>query len=163
MKYFKLLILCLCLFTVSILTPSCQEDPCDESCQNGSACIEGDCLCLDGTSGAECATVWRDKIVGTHSASGTCSINGAGTYDIMISKGTSTDGVDIIEISDFYYGNVVTAKMIDENSFSFISTTSSSGIKVTSASGTINGSTVTMEFMGTDGASVDNCDLTFTI
>lgn len=163
MKQIKFFTLCLCLMTIAVLTPSC-DDPCDAvNCQNGSTCVEGDCLCPDGVGGTECETIFRDALLGTHSANEVCGF-GNDAYDVTVSSGASTNGLEIIEISNVYLnGIVVTAEMTSANAFSYISSTTTDGITITAASGTITGTTVTMTFTVTDGTTTDSCTLTFTV
>lgn len=49
---------------------SCIPDHCkDTACANGGLCVEGNCACLSGYEGADCAEIWNKRFLGDwHSA-----------------------------------------------------------------------------------------------
>ena len=77
---------------------SCDTDPCSEvECGDYGTCLEGACVCDAGFEGDDCATMSRDKFVGTYLASGTatCPVSGNGTFDnVTTTVGISSTGAD---------------------------------------------------------------------
>lgn len=163
MKNMKFLFVAFFLAAAFIFT-SCEEevDPCDAVvCQNDGVCMDGTCDCPEGTSGTLCGTVWRDVLLGTHSASENCDQGSNWTYNITMTA-SSTDIRKFIIGNIYNEGHDVIATMTDANNFT-IEDTTHSGSEFTNGSGTINGNTATITITVVGSAFTTTCDLTVTL
>ena len=145
---------------------SCVTDKCkDVVCQNDGICIEGTCDCPAGTSGTFCDVIDRAVLlnasgVATYSVTETCSVTGAATYTVdFAASGTS---LDKILVNDFGgYTSLDGVAMTVSGTTVTVANQTISGYTV-SGTGTISGSTITMNYTISAGGATETCSGTWT-
>ncbi len=127
------------LFLGTLLFAGCKDECKDVTCVQG-ACVEGNCVCDAGYSGADCSVALNAKFNGAYNATVNCNLSGAGTHTVTVAPKSGT--ADQVIISGLYYANgqSVTAKVAtDGTTFSIAKQDLGiSGYDLESTSGTIN-------------------------
>ncbi len=135
---------------------SCKKDPCkDETCNdkgtptaNGDVC---DCACNTGYEGDKCETEWSTKFVGSYNVTETGSATG--TFSSSISANSSTE----VKISNFSDSGMNINATLDAGSTLKInnaSITVGGANFVANGTGSISGTTVTLNYTLSYGGSV---------
>lgn len=163
----KRMTLKLVVFSMVITLPlfvlnSCKKDPCkDVTCENNGTPTEDgeDCKCVCGTAyeGERCETLVRAKFIGNFNGTEACT-TGNDTYAVTVTAG-SGDG-DVIIGNLYNAGFFVNAQVNDNGGLTIPS--QSFGTGQISGSATINGNTLTVNFVVTAGGASDTCTGTYT-
>ncbi len=131
-------------------------DPCDGvTCLNGGTCDNGACLCPAGYEGLDCGTEARSKYYGNWQVSNeACTTVFPGTYTITITAGGNS-GIDSVEITGlFHIPNPVTAGVSGNN---LIIPSQPFSFATISGSGTLSGTTLTLNYTMAGGAGSETC------
>lgn len=103
----------------TITYTACTQDECkDVVCQNGGACVSGNCNCTTGYEGTSCETEVRAKFVKTWTASdkdissgkdlstyNSNIVNGSGILDVKVSN---FSGLFVSDVKATVSGNTIT-------------------------------------------------------
>lgn len=154
----------LLLGAMLMFAPACGDsDPCkDVACGDNGTCFEGSCVCNEGfeqgTSGL-CDTESRVKFYGNYNVTETCG-GAADSYSSGISAGSD---ITKVNISNFGNSGLNVSASVDGSNFTVASqtiTVNGNSVTVT-GTGTISGTTVTLNYAGSGGATF-NCVATMT-
>lgn len=134
--------------------PGCRRDPCETvTCQNGGACIEGDCECPEGFQGEFCESFESSEFLGTYAASyGDCfDVPSNHTVDIVLgSSNDSTPQLNLLRLGDYGCpnGELAVAASVSLNQLTIPQQQIDCGGVVYnfSGSGELNGSRLTLTF-----------------
>lgn len=141
-KLIKLFAIAVMFMSTAATITSCNEDPCkDVVCLNSGTCDNGNCLCIAGYEGADCATLIATKFIGVFNGNETCS-TGSDIYTLTVSTNSDVTKVNIANIYDFNYSGVAS---ITGSTITLPTTTAASGA-VYSGSGSVNGNTLTFTY-----------------
>ena len=101
------------LLSLFFIVNSCKDSCQDVVCKNGGTCIDGNCDCPDGYSGADCGTNVSANFLGTYNVSETCP--DITTYTVNI--GVDTLHVSGVKIANFFnsFANLVNANVNQTN------------------------------------------------
>lgn len=107
MKIFKTILIVTTVLFTTISFQSC-KDACDDVvCQNGGTCDEGICDCAVGFEGTSCATLSRDKFIGSYSVAENCG-SYTDAYDSNIAISSLNDlSIGITNLFDWYENPVI--------------------------------------------------------
>jgi hypothetical protein len=133
-----------------------QADPCNGiNCLNGGTCINGACSCATGDEGVDCGTEVRSKFTGVwKTAAESCSTINNPSYDISIT--TSTGGILEITISNlFNISTFIVTATVNGNDINIPAQTV--GFSTIQGTGTLNGSTITLTYTMSFGATTESC------
>lgn len=129
------------VFFSTIAFAGCKDECKDVTCVKG-ACVDGNCVCDAGYSGADCSIALNAKFSGSFNATVNCNLSGAGTHTVTVAAKSNT--ADQVVFTGLYYSNgqSVTAKVAaDGTTFSIAKQDlGNSGYDLESTSGTINAS-----------------------
>lgn len=139
------------VFTTATLV-SCDPDPCkDVTCVNGGTCVSGTCNCPTGYEGATCATLSREKFLGTYNGTETCTV-GSDNYSITLSS--NSEEVKLTYQNVYNQGFSAVCTITKTNEFTFNTTTN--GVTY-SGTGTLNVNTINVEYTITDALTSNTC------
>lgn len=129
------------------------KNPChDIVCQNGGTCVSGKCNCPSGYEGEFCQSPARDKFFGIYTGNEDCGFN-HGTYMITVTANSNNNEFKIANLFD-NPNFVVNCTLTGNSTFSLSNTQTDPAITGT---GSINGSTLTIEYTISDGTTTYNC------
>lgn len=141
---------------------SCDTDLCkDVDCGMYGECVDGDCVCEAGYTGASCDTEERAALLGAYSVSESCT---SGNYTYNITVVTSSTAVTTIIIQNFGdYGANVSATVSGSSITIANQTVTVGGFPLTfSGSGQMSGNILTITYTVSDGTDSDTCTMTCT-
>lgn len=158
------------MLAIGFAFTGCESDPCkDVECGSFGTCLEGDCVCDSGYEGTDCATLSKDKFLGTSGAAASysvvdaCSASGAASYTTGISA-SSADDTKVL-ISNFWdaFVNNVEATVDGEDITIANQEPDADGFTV-AGSGTIASGVITMNYTitNTGNGDTDVCQSTWT-
>ena len=140
---------------------SCTTDPCkDVICLNDGVCNSGTCSCAAGYEGTDCSTLSRDKFIGTWNVVGNMAgANGAASgpdnYTATITA-SSTDVTKVLIANMWGAFTNATVATIDGNTITIaLQQPDNDGFTV-EGSGTISGTTISMQYTVKDTNSSPN-------
>jgi len=150
-KITKIFAIAAILFSGLTMFNACNDDPCkDVNCGTNGTCDNGTCLCNTGYEGSACETLATAKFIGNHNVSDTCS--NTITYTSSISQ-NSTD-ITKINIENFLGLGTGVIASADVSGSTFTVPNGNSGVfSWMSVSGSINGTTTTINYTLNDGAA----------
>ena len=158
------------MLAIGFAFTGCNTDACkDVECGDFGTCLEGDCVCDAGYEGTDCATLSKDKFLGTSGAAATyavsdnCTGSGAATYTVVMSP-SSTDDTKVL-LADFweFFTNPVEAT-IDGEKITIANQDPDSDGYTVEGSGTYASNVITFSYSITEVSSgdVDTCTSTWT-
>lgn len=146
--------------SLSMVLTSCETDECEKVvCENNGVCdpVDGSCDCPVGYEGTTCATLSRDKFIGTYTGSEACTI-GTDTYSIQITANSNDIKFNIINLYNQSFTAIADA---NGNSFTIPSQTVGAGVTA-SGSGSITGNSISITYTLTDATTTNTCTYTGT-
>lgn len=135
-------------FGLSSCTDACK----DVVCENSGTCVEGVCDCAAGYEGDLCADAYSDKFLGTYNGSDDCGYE----YQSIV---TASDAMTM-SFSNFAGTNTAAAATVTSTDVTIANQTN--GGYTYSATGSISGTTITLDYSLTAGGVTENCTVTYT-
>lgn len=127
-------------------------DKCETRCVNGSY-SGGTCSCSDGYEGASCETEWSEKFEGTYNGDDDCGF----TYQSVVAASDEAT----LTITNFAGTNTTATVTVTSSDHVSIASQTNGGFTY-SGSGSISGTTLTIDYTLSDGAITDNCKVVYT-
>jgi hypothetical protein len=144
----------------AVVYTSCKKDACkDVTCLHGGVCSDGNCInCNVGYEGTNCATLSKDKFVGTYTGSEICTV-GTDNYSVTLSSASD----DLVLTYTNLYNESITATctITSTSTFSFSGTQVVGGTPVTfTGTGTLSSSNLTVTYTITNSSTTNTCTFT---
>ena len=141
---------------------ACNKDECkDVTCNNGGTCINGNCSCPTGYEGSKCEIVSAASLPGVYTATEDCQpplTGGPSSWSSTVS--TSSSDETRIVISNFGNSSTNVTAQVDKNAITIDATTI--GTRNVTGTGTVNGSTLTINYQ-LSGTPSYSCTMTMTL
>jgi len=156
------------LVGLSLFAAGCRQAPCEQiTCLNGGTCIEGNCDCPQGFTGATCESFESTEFLGTFTADyGDClTVSPNHRVEIDISGGNdTTTQLRIFRLGDYACpsGELVVAASVTLNQLTIpAQTIDCGGVEYNfSGSGQLQGNVLTLNFTNSYAGNDDVCTAT---
>jgi len=139
---------------------SCDTDACaDIECGDYGTCLDGDCVCDAGFSGADCAVMNRAAFIGTTNLSGTSACGTTGNGNFPATATTFSAGTGMTKLVMNVGGSLAIACTVTSPT-SFTVDTQTIDTYTYGGTGTLSGTTVSVSLTEQDPSVPETCTYT---